>query len=319
MFNWDDLRSFIEVTRTKSLSRAANRLGVNHTTVARRIQALEESLGAQLFDKTPSGYMLTDTGRQLLTLAEKVEATCISAQEILAAKNAELTGIVRLSVPEGFGCHFLMKYLGDFYKQYPAIELEIMARRESLSISKREVDIGITFTQPSIGRLVTRELTRFTLRLYAARTYLERSPPVLCLEDLRRHRLIGNIDDPVYTLYPDDDFNHDCLNEVVANTHIGLRVKSSNAQLAAIEAGLGISLLPCYMTAYRDDLAAVLPDEATLACSSWIAMHEDMRHVHRVTAVWNWLKMLVTANQPALLGSWMDESQVSNIAPWQAA
>src|SRR5688500_2149811 len=98
MFNWDDLRSFIEVTRTKSLSGAAGKLGVNHTTVARRIQSLEESLAVQLFDKTPTGYVLTEAGSQLLNLAEQIETTAISAQELVAAQNPKLTGTVRLSV-----------------------------------------------------------------------------------------------------------------------------------------------------------------------------------------------------------------------------
>jgi DNA-binding transcriptional LysR family regulator len=294
MFDWNDLRYFIEVTRTKSLSGAAAKLGVNHTTVARRIQALEERLAVRLFDKTPAGYRLTATGAQLLGLAEKVESACIAAQELVAGEDPLHTGVVRLSVPEGFGAHFLAKHLGAFHRLYPRIELEVVALPESLSIAKREAHIAITLMQPSVGRLVARALTNYTLHMYAAREYLERSPPVRRLDDLRRHELITNI-----VSVPEYHF----LAEILPDAAAKLRFKSINAQLSAVEAGLGISLIPVYMAGARPDLCAVLPEQAKVTRTFWMSMHEDMRHVGRVMAVWDWLKALIAENQPAMLGS----------------
>lgn len=296
MFNWDDLRSFIEVTRTKSLLRAATKLGVNHTTVARRIQALEESLSTQLFDKTPAGYMLTDTGTQLLRLAEQIETTAISAVELVASQSPEVNGTVRLSITEGIGSHFLMHHVGEFYAKYPGVELEIVALPQSLSISKREVDIAITLSQPTVGRLVSRALTNYRLRIYGTRRYFKRKTPPKRAEDLTRHRLIGNVYDMIYAP------QHRCFDDVLPNAHVGLRVQSINAQLSAVESDLGLGLLPCYIASQRKGLVSVLEEEATLTRTLWISMHEDMRHVHRVAAVWNWLKDIVQANQPLLLG-----------------
>jgi DNA-binding transcriptional LysR family regulator len=294
MFNWDDLRSFLAVTRTESLSEAARSIGVNHTTVARRIQALEEGLEVRLFDKTPAGYILTDTGAQLLRLAEQVETTCISAQELVTAENPELAGTVRLSVPEGFGTHFLVKHLGEICEQYPRIELEIVALPQALSISKREADIAITLIEPSVGRLVVRSLTAYTLRIYGTRDYLQRSAPIERLQDLRSHRLISAI-------FSMPEFRF--LDEILPDAGVSLRFKSINAQLAAVEAGLGMSLLPCYMAASSGRLTAVLPDEAKVTRTFWLSMHEDMRHVGRVAVVWDWLKRIVMTHQSVLLGN----------------
>jgi DNA-binding transcriptional LysR family regulator len=291
MFDWNDLRFFIEVTRTKSLSGAAAKLGVNHTTVARRIQALEDALAVRLFDKTPAGYRLTAAGGQLLRLADRVETACISAQELLAGQDPMLTGVVRLSVPEGFGAHFLARHVGEFLALHPGVELEIVALPEELSIAKREAHIAVTLSQPNVGRLVARTLTHYTMHLYATRTYLRRTPPVASVEDLRKHELIA----PIVSA-PE----HFLLGEIVPDVHAKLRLKSINAQLSAVEAGLGISLLPHYMAAARKTLVPVLPQEKVTRVF-WMSMHEDMRHVRRVKAVWDWLKNLVASRQSELV------------------
>jgi DNA-binding transcriptional LysR family regulator len=292
MFNWDDLRSFLAVTRTQSLSEAAKAVGVNHTTVARRIQALEESLAVRLFDKTPTGYLLTDAGSTLLKLAEQVETTCISAQDLISSENPKLTGTVRLSLPEGFGTHFLVKHLGELCQQYPGIELEIVSLPQALSISKREADIAITYIEPTVGRLIVRSLTSFKLRIYATRQYLQKSPPIQEIHDLKNHRLISSIFSvPEFRL----------IEEVLPDAHASLRLKSINAQLAAVEAGLGIALLPSFMAASREHLTPILPATTTLTRNLWLSMHEDMRHVRRATAVWEWIKRVVADQQGILM------------------
>lgn len=295
MFNWDDLRFFIAVTRAKSLSAAATKLGMNHTTVARRIQALEESLAVRLFDKTPAGYVLTPTGAQLLKVAEHVETTCISAQEMFAGENPTLTGTVRLSVPEGFGSQFLTRHLGDFYKNYPGIDLEIMALPHLLSISKREADLAVTLFRPDTGRLITRELTDYTMHLYGTREYVKRAPPINSVDDLKKHSLISNIDDLIYS----QQMRY--LDETIPDAHVRLRIKGINAQLTAVESGVGLAILPYFMAVNRKNFVAVLPDKVTITRSVWLAMHEDMRHVGRVMAVWDWIKQIVIANRSSLV------------------
>jgi DNA-binding transcriptional LysR family regulator len=292
MFDWGNLRPFLEVARAKSLTHAARKLGVDHTTVARRIHVLEKALAVRLFDRTPTGYTLTAAGAQLVSLAEKVESACISAEEMIGAEDPMLRGTVRLSVPEGFGAQFLTKHLGSFQADHPEVALEVVALRTPLSISKREADISITLDQPSVGRLITRLLTTYTMRIYATPGYLERAPPVSRLEDLRKLEIIKN-------LAPGPE--PDPLEEILPAVEARLAFVSMNAQLAAVEERLGASLLPDYMTAGRN-LVAVLPEEARVTRTFWVTMHEDMRHVQRVKLVWEWLKRVVAGDHRALFG-----------------
>ena len=291
MFDWDDLRYFLEVARTESVSRAALSLRVNHTTVARRIKSLEERLSAQLFEKMPSGYKLTDTGLQLVQAVSRIETECIAIQEQTSGENMDVSGVVSLSLPEGFGSHFIVPRLHAFYEKYPNIQLDVVALPHTLSVSKREAHIAVSLTEPTVGRLISRLLTRFSLHLYAAESYLQRYPPIARIDELSGHNLIT----PVVSR-PENLLIKDLIPEPESN----LRLKSINAQLEAVEAGLGVSLLPYFMAAARPHLIPILPQEAVVRRTFWLSMHEDMRHITRVKAVWDWLKDVVRTNQAAL-------------------
>lgn len=296
MFDWNDLRFFLEVARARSLSAAARKLGVNHTTVARRIQTLEGALRTRLFEKTPSGYLPTATGTELLKQAEEIESANLAVVETVGGQNAELTGNVRLGVPEGFGTQFLAPRLRDFYKRYPGIDLELVAGPQFLSISKREVDLAVTLSRPQVGRLVARKLTDYALKLYATREYLKRHPPIKRVEDLRDHTLVGYIDDLIYA--PQLRY----LDEILPDARVKLRSSSINAQVAAVESGLGVSILHCFGTDQRKTLTVVLGDQINVRRSFWLSMHQDLRHIRRVNAVWDWMLDVVAQHQRLLLG-----------------
>jgi len=297
MFNWDDLRIFTEVARTRSLSAAARKLGVNHTTIARRVQALEGALKTRLFEKTPTGYLTTPAGTRLVDLAEQMEAISMSATELVAEQDTVLTGTVRVGVPEGFGTQFLGTRADQFYLRNPGIDLEIVAGTQFLSISKREADLAITLSRPRVGRLVARKLTDYTLRLYGSQTYLEQRPEIKHVDDLKDHTLIGYIDDLIYA--PQLRY----LDEILPKARVKLRSSSINAQLAAVESGLGLCVLPSFMAAAKKNLHAVLPREIEIARTFWLSMHQDLRHVRRVAAVWDWLVDIVAKEQPLLCGA----------------
>jgi Transcriptional regulator len=137
MFGWDDLRFFLEVSRRGRLVGAAQRLGVDHTTVSRRIASLEQALNTQLFDRTPNGYSLTEAGRRLLAHAENVENTAQAIQADLAGENLELSGSVRVSGPEGFMVKILLPKVPEFRLRHPDIELEIVTSSRYASFTCR--------------------------------------------------------------------------------------------------------------------------------------------------------------------------------------
>jgi DNA-binding transcriptional LysR family regulator len=293
-FQWDDLRYFLEVARAQSLLDAAAKLGVSHSTVSRRITALEADLSAELFEKKPSGYELSETGKYLFDYAQNIETGCIQLQDAVAHASSRMRTTVRLSVPEGFGCHFLPRHLNGFLDEHPDIDLEILAQPNSLSVSKREADVSVTLERPTVGRLIGRVLTDYALNCYASRHYLEGRPAICALEDLRQHRLI-------VTQHPANSPEMRLAETILPAHSARLRFKSINAQLAAVEAGLGISLIPCYM-AERSDLCKVLPAEVKVLRTYWICMHADMRAVPRVRTVWDWLIALVEREQCIILG-----------------
>ena len=158
-FNWDDVRFFLAVVREVKISVAARTLGCDHTTVGRRILALEDALGTKLFDRSNSGYMLTKRGQTFVPVAEAMERDALIAQSEMLGWDVSLKGAVRIGAPDGFGSYFLAPRLGAFVKQHPEVEVQIIAMPRIFSLSKREVDVAISLARPSEGRLMARKVT----------------------------------------------------------------------------------------------------------------------------------------------------------------
>ncbi len=296
MFNWNDLRFLIEITRSRSLSKAAEKLGVRHTTVARRLQSLETAMGTPLLEKTSGGYVPTAAGAKLLQTAEQIESECLSVTEVISDQDRDslLTGAVRLGVPEGFG-GFLSTRVKGFYSAWPGLDLEMVAGTQFLSISKREADLAITLSRPRIGRLVARKLTDYRLQLYGAKSYLEQADAIRSTADLKHHTLIGYIDDLIYA--PQLRY----LDEILPEARVVLRTSSINAQVAAVASGLGLCVLPCFMAKRSPGLEVVLPDQISIVRTFWLSMHQDLKEVRRVTSVWDWLIGLVRDEQALIM------------------
>jgi DNA-binding transcriptional LysR family regulator len=296
MFNWDDLRFFLELARKGRLISAARRLHVDHTTVSRRIAQLEEAMDARLFDKSPQGYKLTEAGRRLLPYAEAMEAQSITVYKDISGKDAQLTGTVRLATTEALGSQVIARHLPEFRARHPGIELELIAETRRLSLSKREADIAITLSRPDSGRLVAKKLGTYNLGLYGSPKYLAAAPPIRRLEDLQHHAFIGYIDDLLQM--PELRF----MESIVKEPNLVFRSSNMMAQYNACIEGVGLGLLHAFMAAFDPRLTIILPDEITVTRELWLVVHEDLRHVARVDAVCEFLTDLVRRTQPVLLG-----------------
>ena len=183
-FDWDDLRFFLAVARAGRLTAAARQLEADHTTVSRRISALEAALKAKLFERSPQGYTLTEQGERLLAKAEAMETQALAVASELGGADLALSGTVRIGAPDGIGTYFLAPELGALAERHPGLTLQLVALPRTFSLSKREADIAVTLEQPTEGRLVSRKLTDYRLRLYASQDYLNRHGPVAELSDL---------------------------------------------------------------------------------------------------------------------------------------
>jgi DNA-binding transcriptional LysR family regulator len=266
--NWDDLRHFLAVARAGTVSAAAEALGTDHTTVARRIQKLEEHMAAKMFYRSNLGYNLTLSGERLLPVAEAMEASYIAAAT-METENLAISGTVRIGTPDGFGTFFLAPRVQKLTAQYPGMEIELLATARLFSLSKREADIVISLTSPEHDRVVSRRLTDYRLLVYAARSYLETHEPIRRAADFSRHEFVGYIEDMLFT--PELHYL-----SAVGET-INPRIRSTNliTQIHATRAGSGLCVLPVFIARAYADLVPVLPEEISLQRSFFMHIHED--------------------------------------------
>lgn len=290
--NWDDLRIFLAVARARTLSAAGRRLGLDATTVARRLVRLEAETGRSLFEVTPAGHILTARGQELLGHAQAMESAAIACAE--GAHGApHAGGTIRISVAEGFGTSVIAPHLHEFADAHPGIGVELVASSGFLNLSRREADLAVVLARPQRGPLVTRKLTDYHLGLYGRRGA---APAPRNIADLGGHRLIGYVHDLIYA--PELHY----LEEIAPGLNAALSSTSVNAQAAMVRSGAGLGILHCFAGDDDPMLERLLPDEIDIGRSFWLVMHRDLRGVARVKAFVEWLDALVARKRPLLVG-----------------
>ncbi len=297
MYDWNDLRYFLELSRQGKLIKAAVRLHVDHTTVSRRIAALESQLDVRLFDKSPRGYQLTDAGLRLLPMAEKIEAQSNNLYQDISGKDARLSGTVRVATPEALGSQVIARHVTEFRNNHPDIEIELVAETRRMSLSKREADIAITLARPDSGRLISWKLCDYRLKLYAAREYLDTHAVINTQEDLAQHQFVSYIDDLIDM--PELRF----FENTIKNAHVVFRSTNVSAQFNAILDGIGLGMVHCFMSQNEDRLIAVLSEAIWVDRTYWLLVHEDLRQVARVDAVCQFLTRLLRDNRTLMMGN----------------
>ena len=197
--DWNDLRVLLAVGRTGKLSAAAIKLRADHATVSRRISALEDALQVKLLERRSTGVTLTEQGQKLMQAAEAMESLALTGVAEVRESELKISGAVRVGAPEGFGSYFLAPRLGALCDRHPELEIELVAMGAVFSLSKREADIAVGLTRPEQGRLYSRKLTDYRLGLYAAKNYFDSRPEVARIADLKNHRIIGYIEDLIFS------------------------------------------------------------------------------------------------------------------------
>lgn len=292
--DWSDFQAFLAIARAGQLARAGAAMGVDATTMGRRLRRLEARLGASLFEQTREGQVLTEAGEALLA---RVEAMAQAAAGIGdgAGAGRGLSGTLRISVSEGFGSWFLPRHVPGFVAAHPALTLDLVANSGFLSLSKRETDIAVTLSRPKAGPMVARKLSDYALRLYASRAYLDHHGQPRAPGDLAQgHRLIGYIPDLLYA--PELRY----LDEIHPGLAPTLRSSSINAQHQLLAAGAGIGVLPCFIGDADAGLVPVLP-ERRVTRTFWLVTHKDTHQLARVRAGKDWILGAVQRGRQVLL------------------
>lgn len=295
--NWDNLRVFLVVARKQSALEASSTLGMDNSTITRRIKRLEQEMGCLLFERTPQGHRLTAAGHRLLEYVEQIESTLARVDAEIGGGDHVLTGQVRLGATEGLGSFFLAPHLTRFCERHPAMSVELLAVPRFVNLSHREADLAINIERPQSASHVTCKLTDYRLQLYATRGYLEAHPPIKRLEDLAQHPLIGYVDELAFS----EELRY--REQLAPGAYAPFRSTSIVAQLQATRQGRSLGILPCFLGSTAEDLIPVLPGVAEVIRSFWLTAPADRRELARVRALWDYLRHIAEINREFLMGN----------------
>ncbi|MDY0250200.1 MAG: LysR family transcriptional regulator [Pseudomonas sp.] len=295
--DWEQLRFFLELTRAGRLVIAARRMGVDHTTVSRKVQALEKSLGQSLFLREPEGYKLTEAGRALLPQVEAMESAFVGISDSLPNLGEQLSGHVRIGATEGYSTLLLAEQLASLALHYPHLKLDLLALPRAVQLSRNEADIVITLERPERGPFIITRLTDYELHLYASIDYLAQHPEITEREQLREHRFVSYVDDLLFSK------ELMFLDELVKPIKSTLRSTSILAQQQAVAAGAGLAILPAFAARTDPRLRRVLADQVSFTRTFWILMPIELKDIARMRTVWNFLREQAATQQDLLLPS----------------
>jgi DNA-binding transcriptional LysR family regulator len=284
---WDDLQVFLTAVRTGSHARAASALGVDATTIGRRLAALEARLGTRLLDRTPRGLVPTAAGAAIVPRAERVEAEMLAVEREAAGADTRFEGPVRITGGDGMLTVLVVPALIGLRQRHPGIEVELRADTRNLDLSRREADVAIRLARPTEPAFIARRLGMLAFGIYAARSYLDRHPTPRRLADTASHAWIG------FEAELDHVPQVRWLRRTVPSPRWVLRANTTMLQYAACCAGHGLALLPTFVAAQGRDLVAIATRTAGPSREVWAVMHGDLRRNARVALVMDWLAGLL--------------------------
>jgi len=293
--NWSALKDFLSVAECGSLSEAARRLGVSQPTLTRRMAALEESLRAELFRRSPRGLELTEAGEAMLGPARQMEQGAHAVELAVSGRDSSLSGLVRITATEGLALEWMTPELAEFRRTQPKIELEVIVRNTALNVLRREADIAIRLGRPRQAELVARRMGDLVLGLYASRAYLEARGTPGEQSALSDHDAVAFDEGDVYT------GAGGFLERAVAPARVVYRANTLGAQRAAIRAGFGIGGQACFIGDRDPDLVRVLP-ENEVRFEIWLVTHPGLRRSARIRAVYDFLADRLSASRALLAG-----------------
>ncbi len=281
------MKVFLSVMDAGSVRGAAKNLGVSHSTVSRRLDALETALGVRLFDRVSKGYVPTASGEEIAAVASDMLDNVNELERRVVWRDARLTGTIRVTMPDLFACYLLMPDMVRFSHTYPDIDVDLVLTYENLSITYREADVAVRITENPPEHLVGRKVGRYTNAVYATADYLKRTNP----ED---RQWIGWGDRATYPAWVRES----------AFPDIPSRGSYSNsmAQFAAVKAGLGIAMLPCFMCDPETTLVRVVRELAKPAFDVWVLTHPDLRDTARIRSFMRHTADAFDAKRDLLLG-----------------
>jgi DNA-binding transcriptional LysR family regulator len=291
----DDLLVLLSVGRTGKYTTAADELGLNHTTISRRIAALEAAMGGRVLARVAGGWELTDLGRDALAAAEAVESAVRSLTTDTAGQRA-LEGVVRISATDGFSAYIAAPAAAAVQREHPKVAVEIVAATRRATQQRSGLDIEVVVGEPKVHRAKALRLGDYCLGLYGSRDYLADHGAPANIADLHRFPLVYFIDSMLQV----DDLDlapgfAPAMRESVTSTNVFVHVEATRASA-------GIGLLPCFMADRHPDLVRVLPNEVSIRLTYWLVTRAETLRRAEVAAVVDAIRDRVREQHDVLLG-----------------
>lgn len=289
--NWDNLKIFLAIAQKRGLKKAARKLGIHHTSCARRIKAFEEELGAKLFHRLPDGYTLTQAGKDLQQSAYKIQDEINTIEHDLLGQDTRLEGDICVTIPNGLILHLLMPDIAEFIKLHPEVNVEINMSYEFRDLATREADIAIRMVDNPPKSLAGSKVGQLFSTAYASKTYLKNHDPL-------------NSPEKCHWLGWGDAADHLKWAEKKKHPRIPVRgnMYSDVLQVAAAKTELGITSLHCYIGDADTELERIPDATPTPASWVWVLAHKDMMTNARVAVFMDFIAKAFKKYQPLLEG-----------------
>ncbi len=275
MENWDNLRFYLAVARSGTVSAAAKELAVTHATVLRRVEQIEKELGTKLFKRLQSGYVLNESGKALLPSAEEIERETLNLARQFQGADDQLSGKLRVTQPENEVVDLYPLY-ALFIEQYPNIQLEINSSSELVNLNKQEADVAIRFTKQPSDLLVGHCVGKVTSGAFCSHKYRNR---------FKHKPTLSECDWILWspsTTQAGLGIQYSWLKNHVSNPKVIMRTSSVSDKISAIRAGIGVGLLSHSIAKTYDDLLEISSTKLTSSLKLWIVTHRDLRKLVRV-------------------------------------
>jgi DNA-binding transcriptional LysR family regulator len=272
--DWSDVRIFLAIARTGSLSAAARQAGQTQPTMGRRLRALEEATGQALFQRTADGFILTDEGSAVLAHAERMEEDALAFERSLAGKEQQLSGVLRVSSSDWFGVHVLTPVFAEFLQMHPGVSIELVTDSRRLSLARREADLLFRITPFDEADVVQRKFIHMEYALYGP---AGKPPPRA--GDGKGYGLVTM--DSAFGTLPDVAW----VRRMLPQAHVAFGSNNRDAQARMCAQGAGLAVLPCPLGdatpgIYRIDLGDAPPGRDV-----WFGYHRDLRRLARLRAL----------------------------------
>ena len=274
MIAWDDFRLVQAIATTRSLAGAADVLGINHSTVFRRLGTLESTLGTRIFERARSGYVPTATGEEMVRLADKMAEDILTVERHITGRDLRPSGELRVTTNDTLLIHLMTPVFASFRRAFPEIRLEVVVSNQSLSLSKRDADVAIRASDRPGDTLVGRRIAGIAWGLYGRLDALEGG--AFDPADLRRHDWVG-FSDNLTSLRASK-----WLRERAGEDRVVYKVNSVLGLAEAAAAGIGLALLPCFIGAATPGLSRLAGPLPDMEASLWLVTHPDIKGTARV-------------------------------------